>query len=387
MISLPIASRLPRKDQLRVRLSLIFDVQHPSLTTPWPLRRPWRRCSRQEQQSSHFIDWRRRLRCWYKCSCPMCDVRAISPFSGLTFRMFWPPPSLEVAVTALVVETSMYMLHLVSQCASLYFLTKRNIASPKASRITPIFVVSVLLFALTTFQWSFTITTSLQFFRARRLAVRDGTDGAESGTSIILTIPLAIYIPQAVLGDGFLAYRLYIVWGRSRGVLVPPLLLIGGFIAFGVLAMLGKPFPVIYFMFGSTAILNVFVSAMIVYKVWKMDMGAQPIGGPLSVTARVAQTLLESAGIYAFFVVVTAIAGMLSFDVFSACLSALGPVVGISFCVIVVLVGLGRTTDTRNTKEILSTIAFQHGQSTRISQQDSENGQTRSQEDPFQGSL
>ncbi|KAF4570212.1 hypothetical protein EYR36_010019 [Pleurotus pulmonarius] len=168
--------------------------------------------------------------------------------------MFWPPPSLEVAVTALVVETSMYMLHLVSQCASLYFLTKRNIASPKASRITPIFVVSVLLFALTTF---------------------------------------------AVLGDGFLAYRLYIVWGRSRGVLVPPLLLIGGFIAFGVLAMLGKPFPVIYFMFGSTAILNVFVSAMIVYKVWKMDMGAQPIGGPLSVTARVAQTLLESAGIYA----------------------------------------------------------------------------------------
>ncbi|KAF4593495.1 hypothetical protein EYR38_009210 [Pleurotus pulmonarius] len=247
--------------------------------------------------------------------------------------MFWPPPSLEVAVTALVVETSMYMLHLVSQCASLYFLTKRNIASPKASRITPIFVVSVLLFALTTFQWSFTITTSLQFFRARRLAVRDGTDGAESGTSIILTIPLAIYIPQAVLGDGFLAYRLYIVWGRSRGVLVPPLLLIGGFIAFGVLAMLGKPFPVIYFMFGSTAILNVFVSAMIVYKVWKMDMGAQPIGGPLSVTARVAQTLLESAG----------------------------PVVGISFCVIVVLVGLGRTTDTRNTKEILSTIAFQHG--------------------------
>ncbi|KAG9223572.1 hypothetical protein CCMSSC00406_0009692 [Pleurotus cornucopiae] len=301
--------------------------------------------------------------------------------------MFWPPPSLEVAVTALVVETSMYMLYLVSQCASLYFLTKRNVASPKASRITPIFVVSLLLFGLTTFQWSFTISTSLRFFKTTRLSFRDATDGAESGTSTILTIPLVIYIPQAVLGDGFFTYRLYIVWGRSRSVLVPPALLIGGFVAFGVLAILGNPFPVIYFMFGSTAILNVFISTMITYKAWKMDMGAQSVGGPLSVTARVAHTLLESAGIYALFVVITAIAGMLSFDVFSACLSALGPIVGISFCVIIVLVGLGRTTDTQDTKEILSAIAFQHSRSTRTSQHDSETRQTMNQEDPFQGSL
>ncbi|KAF4594385.1 hypothetical protein EYR40_009189 [Pleurotus pulmonarius] len=284
-------------------------------------------------------------------------------FSGLTFRMFWPPPSLEVAVTALVVETSMYMLYLVSQCASLYFLTKRNIASPKASRITPIFVVSVLLFALTTFA-----------------VLGDG----------FFVGPIRLSSPfQPTKSLAFVHRHIgYILFGaeveatsRMRWTLKRVLS------AFGVLAMLGKPFPVIYFMFGSTAILNVFVSAMIVYKVWKMDMSAQPIAGPLSVTARVAQTLLESAGIYTFFVVVTAIAGMLSFDVFSACLSALGPVVGISFCVIVVLVGLGRTTDTRNTKEILSTIAFQHGQSTRTSQQDLEDSQTRSQEDPFQGSL
>ncbi|KAF4594337.1 hypothetical protein EYR40_009140 [Pleurotus pulmonarius] len=94
---------------------------------------------------------------------------------------------------------------------------------------------------------------------------------------------------------------------------------------------------------------------MITLKVWKANRTTTPFldadhlcysnPRPMALTLSVLYTLLESAGLYTLCVIVTAIAPLLSSNWLSAFLSAIGPMIGIAFSLIILLIALGRTVE------------------------------------------
>lgn len=215
----------------------------------------------------------------------------------------------------------------------------------------------MVLFTLITVQWALTLVDTFAFFEAtRNLSLNDITsksptiyDGPHGKAKI------ALYIAQTVVGDGFFAYRLYLVWGRRWVVLIAPVLCILSFVAFGILNLISASFLnyiVTYPMFLSTVMANVTITGMITFKVWKTNRASAALFSAsysthrsMGLTWSILQTLLESAGLYTLGVILTTVSPLFSGDSFGVFLAAIGPLIGIAFTLILLLVGLGRTAE------------------------------------------
>ncbi|KAF4594339.1 hypothetical protein EYR40_009142 [Pleurotus pulmonarius] len=240
---------------------------------------------------------------------------------------------LPATVATVLVHTAIYTVYLHLHCASIYFLKRKRKNSSSNTNSLPTIAGSMILFGLITAQWALTISDTFAFFEATRSwplddiinsspMVYDGPHGEAK---------MALYIAQTVVGDGFFAYRLYLVYGQRWVVLIAPVFFILAFVACGILnIMWGITIVLLYPMFVSTVIANATITGMITFKVWKtnraiaVSLGADPLGS--SKAKSMALTI--------------------------------GPMIGIAFSLIIILVGLGKSTESSSDMPAPTLLAF-----------------------------
>lgn len=109
---------------------------------------------------------------------------------------------------------------------------------------------------------------------------------------------------------------------------------------------------------------------LITFKVWKTNKASAALyssdsphyskSRPMKLTWPILLTLLESAGFYTLGVLFTAISSF-SAASFSPFLSAMGPLIGVAFSLIIILVGLGRTVESSSHGSVPAPLVFNHG--------------------------
>ncbi|KAF4570156.1 hypothetical protein EYR36_009962 [Pleurotus pulmonarius] len=125
-------------------------------------------------------------------------------------------------------------------------------------------------------------------------------------------------------------------------------------------------------MFSSTVIANIMITGMIIYKVWKTNQATAAIvstdlqgysrARPMKLTWSVLYTLLESAGLYTLSVIITAISIVFTGESFGVFLSTLGPMIGIAFSLIILLVGLGKSHESSSDMTVPTALVFRERQ-------------------------
>lgn len=175
-------------------------------------------------------------------------------------------PPFQVALSTLLVHTAMYTTYLHLHCTSLYIFKQRK---NRTSNPLPILLASTTLFALITAQWVLTLVDTVAFFETILFtshsdilhytpapAIYDGLHGKAK---------ILLYVAQTAIGDGFFAYRLYLVWARRWVVLIFPGLCILCLLALGVSCFVLDGFPtLLYPVFGLTAATNVAITGTII---------------------------------------------------------------------------------------------------------------------------
>ncbi|KAF4593441.1 hypothetical protein EYR38_009155 [Pleurotus pulmonarius] len=252
---------------------------------------------------------------------------------------------LPATVATVLVHTAIYTVYLHLHCASIYFLKRKRKNGSSNTNSLPTIAGSMILFGLITAQWALTISDTFAFFEATRSWP---LDDIINSSPMVYDRPhgeskMALYIAQTVVGDGFFAYRLYLVYGQRWVVLIAPVFFILAFVACGILNILwGITIVLLYPMFVSTVMyayplmwlshsriavqpeqMRLLLSdapscsGMITFKVWKtnraiaVSLGADPLGS--SKAKSMALTI--------------------------------GPMIGIAFSLIIILVGLGKSTE------------------------------------------
>ncbi|KAI0776560.1 hypothetical protein BD413DRAFT_439493, partial [Trametes elegans] len=171
----------------------------------------------------------------------------------------------------------------------------------------------------------------------------------------------AIYATQTLIGDGFMIYRAYMVWNRTRLVVIVPSILLFGEVVLGyATAFLGR-FNVstqrttdcVNAFFVVSVVTNLVCTGLIVKRTLWSHGGAQSRTACKSqlktVRWRVVESLVQSAAVYSIASISLAVTSFLSPSIgFPACHSAFPSVIGVVFLLIVIRISLnGATADCR----------------------------------------
>jgi len=163
----------------------------------------------------------------------------------------------------------------------------------------------------------------------------------------------AVYVFQTTLGDAFVIYRLFIVWGWNWVVIVFPILMLFGGIAagigacfsFSIAAASGSIFKItlghwIVSYFSITIALNVICTSLIAWKIWSINHRSARAGDLNSVII----IIVESGAIYSATLLTLLI--LYEFGNFGQyiLLDAVNPIIGITFTLIIIRVSLGLST-------------------------------------------
>ncbi|KAJ8454546.1 hypothetical protein ONZ45_g19263 [Pleurotus djamor] len=142
----------------------------------------------------------------------------------------------------------------------------------------------------------------------------------------------------------------------------------------GTLPISVQPQVMILAMYGLTVLTNLFITGMIIMRVWRIHRAIQLLGRH-GLLQPVVLTLLESAGIYTIFVVIAAISGLLNPSAFEPFLSVLGPVMGLSYCLAILAVTIQRSNDAHDPYDSHQPVTFKtsHIDSTCFTNSDSAN--------------
>jgi len=159
------------------------------------------------------------------------------------------------------------------------------------------------------------------------------------------------YIALSAVADTLFIYRLWIVWSRNNWVVVLPILLLLGSITTGigieveiatlhgsgVFATQIAAFATSFF--SISLVQNLLTTSLIVWRIWRVNMGAREMGQRS--LWPVMAVILESGAIY------SATLGALLFTYAAGsfaqyiCLDMVVPIIGCTFTLIIVRVGLG----------------------------------------------
>ncbi|KAI1795337.1 hypothetical protein LXA43DRAFT_881965 [Ganoderma leucocontextum] len=165
-----------------------------------------------------------------------------------------------------------------------------------------------------------------------------------------------IYITQTLVGDGFVTYRLFIVYNRNLWILVLPLLLVVGtaISGYGICFVLttltgsgaifaGNLVPWITSFFALSLTTNVIATILISgrimwsnYKVRRYRMALTHWG--------VIETIVQSAAIYSAALISLLSTYLAGSNAQYICLDSLQPLIGVVFTLIIIRVGLNETT-------------------------------------------
>jgi len=160
-----------------------------------------------------------------------------------------------------------------------------------------------------------------------------------------------VYVGLTAVADTLFIYRLYIVWGRNRYVIALPILLLCGSLTsgIGIEVVIGTSSTDLFSsslagwatsFFSISLAQNIITTCLIVYRIWRVNMDVARGPGSRSLWP-VISVILESGAIYSStLLVLLATYASGSFAQYIA-LDMLVPIIGITFNLIIVRVGLG----------------------------------------------
>lgn len=181
------------------------------------------------------------------------------------------------------------------------------------------------------------------------------------------------YVVTTCVGDAFMIYRLYIVWGRNPWIIIPPTIVqaglsaVGGVIQWLVAAKAnGSIFQTvggwITAWFVLTFCTNTYCTLLIAYKVWLTKRNVSRMGSTQpSPVQRVINALIQSAAIYSFCLLLSLALYVQKSNVQFVLASTNCPTVGIAFTMIAARTGRsgqGIETESESRRTFRDTLAM-----------------------------
>ncbi|KAF4565428.1 hypothetical protein EYR36_001999 [Pleurotus pulmonarius] len=255
--------------------------------------------------------------------------------------------SLELAnFLALVLETLLYGSFTVLFFAAIYVIIyKRTVINiTLLSTVSAIWILS-------------TVHLVLDILRATEAFVRQ-KDGGPLLYYLNLSNPLqaaktAVYVTLTLVGDGFVIFRCFIVWGRTWWIIPFPLMLllgtaIAGFgatyefshAAPGAEVFLPAIVPWITSFIALTLSTNVVCTSLIVFRLLRVHRAVKDFAQS-GVAKSVLIMVMESAAVYSASVISLMITYSLESNAQYTVLDLTAPLIGITFSVIILRVSLG----------------------------------------------
>ncbi|KAJ3558402.1 hypothetical protein NM688_g951 [Phlebia brevispora] len=259
-------------------------------------------------------------------------------------------------VALIIVESVLYGIYLVLFLPSLNFLVRRyREKGTKASLL--LLVVSLVLLVLLTVHWSLDVAHACRcLFKATAdetaACFVNLTDGLYLASSWV-------YITVTVIGDSFMVYRLYVVWGRGYWIILFPALIVIGVTgdSITIVVDLGASHantPIwesagntVTAMFVLLLVDNLYCTALIAYKLWRSNLNLTSVGIPAKTTMKVAHVVVQSAALYSTCLALTLGFYLATSNAQFVLIAINTQVVGIVFCLIM-LPGALNSTGTPN---------------------------------------
>jgi hypothetical protein len=252
-------------------------------------------------------------------------------------------------LTALFVEGILYGLYVLLFCASIAVLLVKRKRERRFN--VALFTVSVLMFLLSTIHIITNFCHALQGF------VTHHDDPQSYFQEMVRTSYFVIknitYVVQTLVGDGFMIYRLYLIWGGNKYICAP---VVASFAscwvtAIGGLVLTQQSGPrdslfaanlrtwLIAFL-SATLVTDLSCTILIVVRIWSVHSAVRDINmaGPSMMPAIAA--VVESGAIYSLWVAVV-LALFVSDNIwYRIAMIGLVQLIGIVFSIIIVRVGL-----------------------------------------------
>ncbi|KAL0955220.1 hypothetical protein HGRIS_004122 [Hohenbuehelia grisea] len=252
-------------------------------------------------------------------------------------------------LASIVVQSALYGIYLVLFMGSIcvFLNTKGCVRRWPANRY--LFTVAVVLFFLITAHWILQIDRIFDGFIRKIVGPDAETFYADTWTAKFIA-KTGIYIAQTLIADLTVIYRLYIIWDRNWRVLVLPISAMAVYIAGtgfcfaqvapGVSSYIDDVGGCKIAIFASSFFINVFVTALISWRIWQITHELENLGVAFHQSLRpVIQILIESAFIYTLCLVLSQILYLTKSSLQIIALNATSPVIGIAFGLLIVRAG------------------------------------------------
>ncbi|KAF8964740.1 hypothetical protein BDZ97DRAFT_1918704 [Flammula alnicola] len=218
---------------------------------------------------------------------------------------------------------------------------------------TPIFVVAWILFCTVTVHCVIELTEAFNaFIRPRDVGYVVQPHGLTPAEIFYMQLyrPMNViyssfYVATAVIADGFLIYRLYMVWGRNKLIIIAPLLVCIALLVCGSIviyyyknykqSVFGISRQWILASFAMTFIGNVYSTALIAYRIASAQHHPRARHAPKTKLERVVEILVQSCALYCFLVCLSLIFMSIQSNLAYCTVAVSNPAIGIIFCMII----------------------------------------------------
>ncbi|EIN12516.1 hypothetical protein PUNSTDRAFT_141199, partial [Punctularia strigosozonata HHB-11173 SS5] len=290
-----------------------------------------------------------------------------------------------VGLASIVVESSLYGLFLATFLACEYVLLHKRTGRSRGINLRsnaklPVLASSIVLFFLITMHWA------IDIFRLFRAFI--GSGATVNGPLLFYAnlgdrtyvAKTAVFAITGVIADGLIIYRLYIIWNRNLWICIAPIL--------SLLPMFGCSVGVLYHLstfklapggnifiaasgfkvafysvWSTTLVTNVLCTVLISLRIWSTTRKVRSMGS--SNLTPMLSILIESAALYTFSIVaILASYGAKSNGHFVAT-DTTPAIIGISYCLIIIRVGLGRSYEHKNDTTLMVSSYRGHSSNSR----------------------
>ncbi|KAF5327360.1 hypothetical protein D9619_004994 [Psilocybe cf. subviscida] len=275
------------------------------------------------------------------------------------------PFQIDVAeLSGLVVEAGFYGMYLTLFIVSTYIFAKRQMLKVATLNL-PMTITAVCMILLATAQLAVDTANVFVAFlhRTREERIRFLS---ETGTKLF-SAKHCILITQLLIGDSFVSYRCWVVWGRRIWIVILPVLLSLGSAVSGTYVMwvfahhpsttVKEQKSWVAAIFTLSLCANAVATSLLAFRIWQVDRRTRAVlGTSTSSLMPIVKILVESGAInaaYLFIYNVTLLSGSQALE-FMAQVAT--PISGIIFSIVIIRVGLNTkgeldwTVDHRSTQ-------------------------------------
>jgi len=252
-------------------------------------------------------------------------------------------------LVGVICQGIVYGVFLVLFGATVYVLSQKN----KQTQTNKAFLgTAIVMFVLITINFSVSWSRLMQGI----FIEEDATAYLGDLTQWKEVFRTGVYVGLTAVADSLFIYRLYMVWGRNIWVCLVPILLLCGSLTSGIGievaigTLKGAPLFASGIAAWATSFFsislsqNLITTCLIVYRIWRVNIGVAGINSHS--LWPVMAIILESGALYsATLLCLLATYATGSFAQY-ICLDILVPLIGCTFCLIIVRVGLGLTKST-----------------------------------------